>query len=225
MRRRIAFLVGTAVTAVAGYQWRALLWEVGTNVVANLGASALMVAAEHLLRSPATWLLVFLFLAVFAFVVRSARKPIGMLVMIGFLCLGAWWYIDSALDQPEPGIDSTPTVTPTIFATATMEPQPSVTPTFQYPSCLYAAPPCYEIVKEFDNGVRDSLTTISITVYGSDHPILVKAICDANRVEIEARFYANLTRDEREKIWGNDPCNYVEPGQILIVPIRPEISE
>lgn len=112
--------------------------------------------------------------------------------------------------------DLPPTPIPAPTATPSTTPSP-------YRQCQYVEGewPCLDQVR--DTVPRDNLTMMAKRNYhlsGFVDPMYADAICQANRAFLDKQFYMNIPPEERSN-WGNDPCNYLVPGTLLVVPVPP----
>ena len=119
-----------------------------------------------------------------------------------------------------------PTPIPVASPTPSPPPIPTPPPTpAPFPQCQYVLGewPCIDEVRE--STPRDSLCAMAKRNYqieGDVIPLFCSHICDANREIIEQRYYANVPKDDRD-IWGYEPCNYLVPGERLVIPVPPPL--
>ncbi len=111
-------------------------------------------------------------------------------------------------------------------------PQPTVPPTPTSPPSPTPLPRCHSVggewpclVEVLNTEPRDTLCEVTRRGYdirGTVDPLLCQYVCEANREMIDRQFYENVPPNERAW-WRNDPCNYVLPGNLIVIPFPPAL--
>lgn len=119
----------------------------------------------------------------------------------------------SSLLKPKTDAQTPPTPSPTPEPTEVI-----------YRECLLIIDewPClYEVKRTTPRESIYSIVKRAYHIEGTVDPEIFRYVCDANRELLVPQFYKNIPQADRGD-WDQDPCNYLVPGNVLVIPILPE---
>ena len=193
-----------------------LLADIARTAYGNLNAGVRIASAE---RGWPTFLILFVLgiLCLVPVLLLPQRVLwLSKALAFGMAVLGIGLLLTVGVAAAAPLLEPRPTST----RTATMTPSP--TPDI-YGECSGTPGewPCY--VEVLDTNPKDTLTMVARRGYriqGSFEPRVTRLVCLANLEALSIQFYAEVPPQDRS-VWENDPCNYIRPGNLILIPIPP----